>query len=266
MTTGDAVRVEIKGPVGIVVLDMPESLNILNSRTLDKLHDGLKECEKNGEIRSIVITGNRHFSAGADVRELKEKDPKQAEVFSRLGQSICNRIEGMRKPVIAAVSGYALGGGCEIALACDIRIASENARFGQPEVNLGIVPGFGGTQRLTRLAGIGKAKEMILTGRIIDAREAQLCGLVNTVVKDGELVKRAMELAELLAQKSPLALGTAKLLINGCREIEGGLQKEVASFAQCFASKDHLEGMTAFLEKKSRTAATGKLCAGKDRL
>ncbi len=250
MTTGEAVRVERKGAVAIVILDSPGSLNILNSATLRKLDDALEEVERDRKIRCIVITGNGHFCAGADVSELKEKDRKQAEVFSRLGQGICNRIEGMRKPVIAAVSGYALGGGCELALACDIRIASDSAKFGQPEVNLGIVPGFGGTQRLTRLAGVGKAKELILTGRIIDANEAERTGLVSLVVGDGELTDRTMELAGLLSQKSAVSLGTAKMLINKCLDIRSGLEMEVASFAECFASEDRIEGITAFLEKR----------------
>jgi enoyl-CoA hydratase len=249
MTTGK-VRVERKGRVAVVVLDMPESLNILNTLILDELNHCLTDLEGDRGVRCIVITGNRHFSAGADVRELKEKDPKKAEAFSMLGQGICKRIEGMQKPVIAAVNGYALGGGCELALACDIRVASENAKFGQPEVNLGIVPGFGGTQRLTRLVGIGKAKELIMTGRLIDAGEAHRAGLVNSVVRDGDLMTEVLELAELLSQKSPMALGTAKSLINEAEDIENGLKREIAFFSRCFASEDHREGITAFLEKR----------------
>jgi enoyl-CoA hydratase len=250
MNTGDPVRAEKKGAVATIVFDRPDSLNILNSTTLEKLGEVLKDLERDRETRSIVITGNVHFSAGADVRELKEKDPEQAKVFSMLGQGICNRIEGMRKPVIAAVRGYALGGGCEIALACDIRIAAESAKFGQPEVGLGIIPGFGGTQRLTRLVGMGKAKELILTGRIINADEAERIGLVNSVVKDEELMGRVIELGELFLQKSLVALGTAKMLIGKCREVGNGLEREIASFAECFASEDHTEGISAFLEKR----------------
>jgi enoyl-CoA hydratase len=250
MNTGDPVKVEKKGAVAAIIFDRPDSLNILNSVTLEKLGDVLKDLEGDRGTRSIVITGKGHFSAGADLRELKEKDPDQAKVFSRLGQGICNRIEGMRKPVIAAVRGYALGGGCEIALACDIRIASESAKFGQPEVNLGIIPGFGGTQRLTRLVGTGKAKELILTGRIINAGEAERIGLVNSVVKDEELMGRVADLAELFLEKSPMALGAAKMLIDRCREVGNGLEREVASFAECFASEDHAEGIDAFLEKR----------------
>jgi enoyl-CoA hydratase len=250
MNTGDPVKVEKKGAVTAIIFDRPDRLNVLNSTILAKLGDTLEDLEGDRGTRSIVITGNVHFSAGADLRELKEKDSEQAKVFSRLGQGICNRIEGMRKPVIAAVRGYAVGGGCEIALACDIRIASENAKFGQPEVNLGIIPGFGGTQRLTRLVGIGKAKELILTGRIISAGEAERVGLVNSVVKDEELMGQVADLAELFLKKSPTALGAAKMLIGRCKEVGNGLEREVASFGECFASEDHAEGIDAFLEKR----------------
>jgi enoyl-CoA hydratase len=250
MSTAEAVRIEKKGAVATIVLDRADSLNILNSATLEKFDSLLQELERDGQIRCVVITGGRHFSAGADVRELKEKDRKQAEAFSRLGQRVCSRMENMRKPVIAAVNGYALGGGCELALACDIRIASENAKFGQPEVNLGIVPGFGGTQRLARLVGITRAKELVFTGRSIDAKEAERIGLVGSVVTGGELMEKVGELAGLLSQKSPVALGAAKVLINKSGEMEDGLQREVASFAECFAAADHTEGIKAFLEKR----------------
>jgi enoyl-CoA hydratase len=156
----------------------------------------------------------------------------------------------MGKPVIAAMTGFALGGGCELALACDIRIAGESAKFGQPEVNLGLIPGFGGTQRLSRLVGIGKAKEMILTGEIINAKEAGSIGLVNRVVKDEELMTKAEEMAMTIAQKGPIAVKMAKKLINENQGIEKGLEKEIALFAQCFATQDRVEGINAFLEKR----------------
>jgi enoyl-CoA hydratase len=156
----------------------------------------------------------------------------------------------MGKPVIAAVNGYALGGGCELAMACDIRIASENAKFGQPEINLGLIPGFGGTQRLSRLVGIGRAKELIFTGRIIDAKEAQDIGLVNKVVREEELLDRSKEMALVLAQKSPLILKVAKNLINRNHDIKKALEMEIMDFSECFASEDHMEGIKAFLEKR----------------
>ena len=156
----------------------------------------------------------------------------------------------MGKPVIAAITGFALGGGCELALACDIRIAGESAKLGQPEVNLGLIPGFGGTQRLSRLVGIARAKEMILTGKIINAKEAASIGLVNRVVKDEELMIAVEEMAQVIAQKAPIAVKMAKKLINENQEIKEGLEKEIDFFVQCFATQDRLEGINAFLEKR----------------
>jgi len=156
----------------------------------------------------------------------------------------------MGKPVIAAITGFALGGGCELALACDIRIAGESAKFGQPEVNLGLIPGFGGTQRLSRLIGVGKAKEMIFTGDIINAKEAASIGLVNRVEKDEELMTKAEEMAQVIAQKGPIAVKMAKTLINENQKTEEGLNKEITLFAQCFSTQDCVEGINAFLEKR----------------
>jgi enoyl-CoA hydratase len=184
------------------------------------------------------------------VRELREKDPGKAGAFAGLGQRVCEQIEKMPKPVIAAVDGYALGAGCEIALACDIRIASSRVKIGQPEINLGLIPGFGGTQRLTRIVGIGRAKDMVLSGRIVGADEAGAIGLVNRVAGDNELLVKADETAALLAGKSPVALRLAKALINEQQEILRGLQKEAAFFAECFSSEDCKEGIDAFLEKR----------------
>ena len=191
----------------------------------------LLTLEKDEGIRSIIITGNGDFCAGADIRELKGKGPSGCRGVFQLGHKVFNHIENMEKPVIAAVRGHALGGGCELALACDIRIAGEGAKFGQPEVKLGLIPGFGGTQRLARLVGMGKAKELILTGNIIGAREAESIGLVNSVVKDEELMKQAEETAVALAEKSPLVLRMAKTLINENQELQKGLAKEISFFA-----------------------------------
>lgn len=229
---------------------MPESLNILDTITLKELRDVLVDLSEDPEVRVVIITGIKHFSAGADIKELKDKDPEKAKVFAKLGQGICDWIENMKKPVIAAIDGYAFGAGCEIALACDLRIASENAKLGQPEVNLGLIPGFGGTQRLTRLVGIGKAKEMILTGRTVDAKEAEAIGLVNNIVKSEELLQKAEEMALALSQKGPVAMRSAKMLINKNHEIRSGLEKEAVSFSECFATEDRVEGINAFLEKR----------------
>lgn len=252
MGIGEKIRLEKKNEIGIIILDNPEFefLNVLDTQLIKKLGDLLIELENDGQTRAVIMTGSKNFSAGVDIKELEDKDPGQAEVFSRLGQSVCDQIENMKKPVIAAVRGYALGGGCEVALACDIRIASENAKFGQPEVNLGLIAGFGGTQRLTRLIGIGKAKEMILTGKIIDAGEAASIGLVNRVVKDAELMERAEETVYILGQKSPIAIGLAKRLINENQKLTRQLEIETASFSECFATEDHREGISAFLEKR----------------
>jgi enoyl-CoA hydratase len=250
MSTAERMRIEKKGAIGTVILDNPGRLNVLDFRSLETLEELLTEIERDETIRVIVITGKRHFCAGADIRELKEKDIEKADEFAGLGQRVCDRLEKAEKPVIAAIDGYALGAGCEIALACDLRIASERAEFGQPEINLGLVPGFGGTQRLARLIGIGAAKDMVLTGRIVGAEEAGSLGLVNTVVKDEELLQKTEEKASLIAGKSPFALKLAKKLINEQQEILKGLERESVFFAECFSTEDHKEGILAFLEKR----------------
>ena len=249
MSTGNEIKIEKRKEIGIITLNKPV-MNILDTKMLVELEDSLNEFETDEQVRALVITGEKNFCAGANIKELKEKHPEEAEVFSRLGHKVFNQVENMGKPVVAAVSGYALGGGCELALACDIRIASENAKFGLPEVNIGLIPGFGGTQRLTRLVGIGKAKELILTGKIIDAKEAEAIGLVNKVVRDEELMGKAEEMAQVLAEKSPITVKIAKNLINRNQEIKKGLEVEIVSFSECFASEDHLEGINAFLEKR----------------
>ncbi|KCZ71536.1 enoyl-CoA hydratase/carnithine racemase [Candidatus Methanoperedens nitroreducens] len=242
---------ERKKEIGTIILNRPEVMNILDAKTLKELGDSLTDLEKDKQIRAIIITGGKTFSAGVDIRVLKDKDPNGAEALSRLGHRIFNQIENMEKPTIAAVSGYVLGGGCEMALACDIRISGENARIGQPEVKIGIIPGFGGTQRLTRLVGIGKTKEMILTGRTVGAKEALSIGLVNMVVKDEELMDNAEKMAQVLAQKSPITIKMAKDLINKNQDIGRGLEMEINYFSECFASQDHIEGMNAFIEKRT---------------
>lgn len=250
MSTDLPIRTEKKAGVGKIILNRPDSLNLLGTETLRLLGEALTALEKDEGIRSIVITGEGNFCAGADIRELKEKDRQSAEVFAQLGHKVFNHIENMEKPVIAAVGGHALGGGCELALACDIRIAGEGAKFGQPEIKLGLIPGFGGTQRLARLVGTGKAKELILTGKIIGAIEAESIGLVNSVVKDGELMNRAEETAVVLAEKSHMVLRMAKNLINENQDLQKGLAKEISFFAACFETEDHIEGINAFLEKR----------------
>ncbi len=242
--------VERKDGIVIITLESPDGLNILSSRMLQYISNKLSVLEKTEEVRVIIITGVKNFSAGADIKEMKEKSPEEAEVFSRLGHKVCSQIEEMGKAVIAAVRGYALGGGCELALACDIRIAGGSARFGQPELNLGLIPGFGGTLRLTRLVGVGLAKEMVLTGKVIDAAEAESIGLVNRTVRDGELMESAMAIAALIAQKSPSTVRMVKELINNDYAKKEGLDMEIRFFSECFRTEDHIEGINAFLEKR----------------
>jgi enoyl-CoA hydratase len=250
MSTGDGLTVELKEGVGILTLDRPDRFNILNAEAIRRLADSLADIGKDRHVRALIITGEKHFCAGADIRAMQDMTPKNAGSFAVQGHSLCNMIEEMEKPVLAAIQGYALGAGCEIALACDIRIAASSAKLGQPEVNLGLVPGFGGTQRLARLVGIGMAKEMILTGRIIGAPEAERAGLVNRVVEDSQLIERAREIAVGLAEKSPDAIVAAKRLINQNHDIGKALEEEIAAFAACFASPDHSEGIAAFIEKR----------------
>ncbi len=245
----DDIKLEKKDEIGIIILNKPP-LNLLDTKMLHRLDGSLEEMENDGKIRAVIITGEKNFCAGADVKELKEMHPDEALIFSRLGHNVCNHIENLEKPVIAAIKGYTFGGGWELALACDLRIAAEGTKLGLPETNLGIIPGFGGTQRLTRLAGIGRAKEMILTGRSMDAKEAFYIGLVNAVVKDEELMGKAEEVADALSKKSPITLKIAKALINRNLEMKKGLEMEMVSFSECFASEDHMEGINAFLEKR----------------
>ncbi len=245
----DEIKLEKKNEIGIITLNKPP-LNLLDAKMLHRLDGYLEEMKNDGEIRVVIITGEKNFCAGADVKELKEMHPDEALVFSGLGHKVCSHIENLEKPVIAAIKGYAFGGGCELALACDLRIAGEGAKLGLPETNLGIIPGFGGTQRLTRLAGVGKAKEMILTGRSEDAKEALSIGLLNAVVRDEALMEKAEEVAQVLSKKSPITLKMAKALINRNLDIKKGLEIEMVSFSECFASEDHLEGINAFLEKR----------------
>jgi len=251
MTTGNEhIKVEKKKEIGIITLNRPEARNALNRKMIQELGDALAEFENDSQTRSIIITGNKDFCAGADIKEMIAIKPEEIEAFCRWGHKVFDQLECIGKPVIAAISGFALGGGCELALACDIRIAGESAKFGQPEVNLGLIPGFGGTQRLGRLVGVGKAKEMIFTGDIINAKEAASIGLVNRVVKDEELMTKAEEMAITIAQKGPIAVKMVKALINENQEIKEGLEKEIAFFAQCFTTQDRLEGINAFLEKR----------------
>lgn len=235
-----------------ITIQRPDKLNALNKTVLDELDAAMDEVYQNESIKGVIITGSgdKAFVAGADIKEFGEVPNHKGKELSERGQNIFFKIEDCPKPVIAAVNGFALGGGCELAMACHIRIASESARFGQPEVTLGLIPGYGGTQRFTMLAGKGKAMEMILTGNMMNAMDAEKCGLVNRVVEPGELLKGAEEMIKTIISKSPVAVGLAISAINTFDHSRAGFVEETRLFGQAFESEDRKEGTGAFLEKR----------------
>lgn len=247
------ILVEKKDGLAIFKFNHPETLNALNSEILLELDEKLDLVIKDEQVHVVIITGNgKAFVAGADISEMRDKTPDQAREFANLGVKVFRKIELMEKPTIAAVNGFALGGGCELSMSCDIRIASEKAKFGQPEVGLGIIPGFAGTQRLSRLVGLGKAKELIFTANIINAVEAEKIGLVNKVVTPDTLMDEAINLAMKIQSNAQMAIRYCKTSINRGYEtdIETGMEIEKQLFSLCFATADQKEGMTAFLEKR----------------
>lgn len=250
-----AVSIEREGAVAVVTMSRREALNAFNSEQLRALHDAVLEVSGDRAIRAVVLTGEgkRAFAAGADIKEMSMMRPSEARVFGDLGHAIGKAIEAAPQPWIAAVNGFALGGGCEMALACDIRLASENAVLGQPEVTLGILPGWGGTQRLTRLVGHGIASELILTGRQVRADEALRIGLVNAVYPQDELMDKAREMARTIAANAPLAVSAAKraMALAFDTDLTHGLDSEATNFALLFDSADQKEGMAAFGEKRA---------------
>lgn len=255
--TSMAVDVSRDGHVATVVLNRPDVLNAFNSEQLEALARALEELRQDSQVRAIIITGagDRAFAAGADISEMRDKTPSEALAFARLGQAVCNALETAPQATIAAVNGFALGGGCEVALACDIRLCSENAQLGQPEVGLGIPPGWGGTQRLARAIGRGVAKELILTGRRIDAQEALRLGLVSAVYPQEQLLEKAREMAAQIAANGPIAVQYAKEAMNRGLEadLETALAYEAQVFALAFDTADQKEGMSAFLERRKPT-------------
>ena len=257
----ETIRYEVADRVATITLNRPEALNACNTEQLQALLQHLLELGVEQEIRAIILTGagNRAFSAGADIEEMRAKTPAEALEFSRLGQAVCDAIEDTPQPVIAAINGYALGGGSELALACDIRIAADNAQFGQPEVVLGILPGWGATQRLPRVVGAGLAKDLILTGRRIKAEEALRIGLVSAVYPQEQLLDEARKLATQIAGNGPIGVRFAKDAMNQAFDvnIEAGLSYEASVFAVTFSTTDQHEGMTAFLERRKPTFTGG---------
>ena len=249
----ETILLERRGAVAMVTINRPEKRNALNIQTRAEGAAVLDELRADDSVRAVILTGagDKAFIAGADIAEFAERTAiQQREVM--LDRSLFNAIDGFPKPIIAMVNGYCLGGGCEVALACDLRIASDKASFGQPEINLGIIPGGGGTQRLTRLVGEGKSMEMILTGEIIDAQTALAIGLVNHVAPADQLEAKTMEIANRIAEKSPIALRLAKEAVKlaSRSNLDEGLRREVDLFALVFSSEDKDEGVKAFLEKR----------------
>ncbi|MDI6779469.1 MAG: enoyl-CoA hydratase-related protein [Bacteroidota bacterium] len=248
------ILVNISDRIAVVTINRPDKLNAVNLQVIDELKNAFQGFENNPEVGVVILTGagEKAFVAGSDIGVLSTYDAVSAKRYSEMGNTVLSMIQNFPKPVIAAVNGFALGSGCEIAMACHIRIASENAKFGQPEVNLGLIPGHGGTQRLARIVGIGRAMEMTLTGNTIDANEAFRMGLVNKVVPLTELKKVAEDSAKTILSKSPAAISLAIKAINSNLELplDAGLKLEAELFSECFKTEDFFEGTKAFLEKR----------------
>lgn len=260
MATYETLLIEKRDRVAIITINRPDKLNALNIQTRSEGAAALEELAADDSVNVVVITGagEKSFIAGADISEFAGRTPLMQRDVMR-GPSLFTAFDNFPKPVIAMINGFCLGGGCELALACDLRIASDKARFGQPEINLGIIPGGGGTQRLTRLVGEGKSMEMILTGDMIDAATALSIGLVNQVFPAAELTEKTLEIAAKIAEKSPVATRLAKesVKLASRSNLDEGLKREVDLFALCFSSADKDEGVAAFLEKR-KAVFTGK--------
>jgi enoyl-CoA hydratase len=250
----NTIMYEKSDRIGTITLNRPKSMNALNSELLKELNQVVTEIESDQEVKVVIITGNdRFFAAGADITEIAGiKTPGDAHRFISLAQSIFDRIEDLEKPVIAAVSGLALGGGCELTLSCDLRIAAENASFGQPEIKIGVIPGGGGTQRLPRIVGLTKAKELLYTADMVDAQEAHRIGLVNKVVPVESLMEEARKMALKIARQPGEALRATKLCVNAGLDmgLKSGLAYEARCFEMLFSTEDQKEGMSAFIEKR----------------
>lgn len=247
------VEVTKQGNIGIITMNRPEALNALSSAVFADLTKALDQVEHDDDVYVVIITGaGRAFVAGADIGEMANMNVEEGLAFSELGNGLLMRVDMFPKPTIAAVNGFALGGGCELSLACDIRIASEKAKFGQPEVGLGIIPGFGGTQRMARIIGTGPAMELIFTADTIDAKQAEKIGMVNHVVPAEELMNTAIAMAEKIASKAQVAIRTSKMALRrgiDC-DINTAVTYEALAFATCFGTEDQKDAMKAFVEKR----------------
>lgn len=248
------IKFEVRENIATVTINRPQALNALNMDVLTELYDVFAKIDDDSNIAAVILTGEgKAFVAGADIAQMHKLNAIEGRQMMILGHKVMNLIESIEKPVIAAVNGFALGGGCELATACDIRLSSEKAKFGQPEVGLGIIPGFGGTQRLSRLVGKGMAKYLIMTAEIINASEAYRIGLVEKIVAPEELISEAQKVAETIASKAPIAIGTAKTAINNGfdMDMKSASKFEIETFTAAFSSEDKTEGMGAFLEKRT---------------
>ena len=248
------IKYEVNEGIAYVTINRPKALNALNMDVLKDLYAAFTEIEADEAVKAVIVTGEgKAFVAGADIAQMSQLNALEGREMMILGHKVMNLIEAVEKPVIAAVNGFALGGGCELAMACDIRIASEKAKFAQPEVGLGIIPGFGGTQRLARLVGKGMAKYMIMTAEMIPAAEAYRIGLVEKVAAPEELMDEAVKVAKTIASKAPIAIATAKSAINNGfdMDMKSASKFEIETFTAAFGSEDKTEGMAAFLEKRA---------------
>ena len=250
----NTLLVHLENDISIITIDRSKKLNALNKETISELHHAIKEADANKNVRAIILTGNgeKAFVAGADISEFADFDVQQAAQLSREGQMLLfDFIENLSTPVIAAVNGFTLGGGLELAMAAHFRVASDNARMGLPEVSLGVIPGYGGTQRLAQLIGKGRALEMIMTAQMIDASKAEQWGLVNAVTSQEELIPYCISLAEKIKRNGPLAISAAIKSVNANFDKSiNGYDVEISEFAKCFGTKDFKEGTTAFLDKR----------------
>lgn len=248
-----SLLIEIENQIATLTINRPDKMNALNKTVLDELDNAIDELNSDASVRSIIITGAgpKAFVAGADISEFKGLNNDQAMAMAQKGQRIFKKIEDSAKPIVAAVNGFALGGGCELAMSCHFRLASDNAKFGQPEVNLGLIPGYGGTQRLVQLIGKGKAIELLISANMVGASEAKSLGLVNQVTSPEDLIAETKKILSVINSKAPLAIASCIRAANAVfDETKNGFEEEVKEFGDCFGTADMNEGVSAFLEKR----------------